>query len=315
MDSIGQDLNLHDVISNNPTLPLVSICCVTYNHEKYIRDAIEGFLLQKTTFPFEIIIHDDASVDNTQDIIREYEHKYPVIIKPIYQIENQWSKGVKPLLNYIWPRTCGKYIALCEGDDYWTDPLKLQQQVDILEHNQLYSMVYHNMLFKNEMDNSLKLSDWPQKPELSIRDLAERNYIYTASAVFRKSAFNVNSMPSNLPFGDYFIWLMVAKSGLIKYIDEPMGVYRIHEGGIWSTMNYYTRQAKTLMGKKILISYFKNDEIEELLIQSYIDLAFTAFFKFIKERKFFSSFYFLLCILGIRKGWIFLVKKILSKLG
>jgi len=107
--------------------PIVSICCITYNHEKYIRDAIEGFLMQKTLFPIEILIHGDASTDKTADIIKEYEVKYPDIIKPIYQTENQFSKGVSISATYQFPRARGKYIAICEGDDYWTDPHKLQK--------------------------------------------------------------------------------------------------------------------------------------------------------------------------------------------
>jgi glycosyltransferase involved in cell wall biosynthesis len=118
--------------------PLVSICCITYNHEKYIQQCLEGFLIQKTTFLFEILIHDDASTDRTADIIREYETKYPDIIKPIYQTENQYSKGVIVSAVYNWPRAKGKYIALCEGDDYWIDSYKLQKQVDFMEANPEY---------------------------------------------------------------------------------------------------------------------------------------------------------------------------------
>jgi glycosyltransferase involved in cell wall biosynthesis len=124
--------------------PLVSICCLTYNHEPYIRQCIEGFLIQKTTFPIEILIHDDASTDNTADIIREYEAKFPNIIKPIYQIENQYSKGVGVTRVFQFPRSKGKYIAMCEGDDYWIDPLKLQKQVDFLEQNPDYGLVHTN---------------------------------------------------------------------------------------------------------------------------------------------------------------------------
>lgn len=109
--------------------PIVSISCITYNHEDYIRDAIEGFLMQKTTFPVEILIHDDASTDKTADIIREYEKKYPHLIKPIYQTENQYSKGIGVSATYQYPRANGNYITLCEGDDYWTDPYMLQKQV------------------------------------------------------------------------------------------------------------------------------------------------------------------------------------------
>ena len=121
------------------TKPIVSICCITLHHEKYIRDAIEGFLMQKTSFPIEILIHDDASTDDTANIIREYEEKFPNIIKPIYQTENQYSKGISISATYQFPRALGKYIALCEGDDYWTDPLKLQKQVDFCNNENLIS--------------------------------------------------------------------------------------------------------------------------------------------------------------------------------
>ncbi len=117
--------------------PKVSICCVTYNQASYIKASLDSFLMQETNFDFEIIIHDDASTDGTSDIIREYEKKYPNIIKPQIQIENQWSKGVRGIFSrFTFPRSAGKYIALCEGDDYWTDPLKLQKQVDFLENNE-----------------------------------------------------------------------------------------------------------------------------------------------------------------------------------
>lgn len=109
------------------SIPLVSIDCITYNHENYIRDAIEGFLMQKATFPVEILINDDASTDNTANIIREYEKKYPQLFKPIYQIENQYSQKSVIITKNQNDRVRGKYIPKCEGDDYWTDPLKLQK--------------------------------------------------------------------------------------------------------------------------------------------------------------------------------------------
>ncbi len=119
--------------------PLVSICCITYNHEDFIRDAIEGFLMQKTSFPIEIIIHDDASTDNTANIIEEYANKYPDLFVTILQSENQWSKGGGSIYaRFVYPRARGKYIALCEGDDYWTDPLKLQKQVDFWKLTHTY---------------------------------------------------------------------------------------------------------------------------------------------------------------------------------
>jgi len=122
--------------------PFVSICCLAYNHEPYIRDCLDGFMIQQTNFDFEVLIHDDASTDKTAEIIREYEKKYPDIIKPIYQTENQYSKRVGITRVFQFPRARGKYIAMCEGDDYWTDPLKLQKQVDFLESNPDYGLVH-----------------------------------------------------------------------------------------------------------------------------------------------------------------------------
>ncbi len=124
---------------------LVSVICATYNHEKYIRQAIEGFVAQKTTFPFEIVIHDDASTDATAEIIREYEAKYPELIRPIYQKENLHSRKISraPYLEAV---VRGKYIALCEGDDYWTDPLKLEKQVRHMEENPACALCIHNSI-------------------------------------------------------------------------------------------------------------------------------------------------------------------------
>lgn len=114
---------------------MVSVICLVYNHEKFLKNTLDGFIMQKTDFNFEVIVHEDASTDHSADIIREYEKKYPMIIKPIYQTENQYSKKVGIVKNFIFPKTCGKYLAWCEGDDYWTDENKLQRQVDALENN------------------------------------------------------------------------------------------------------------------------------------------------------------------------------------
>lgn len=124
---------MNNKIDSPKELIMVSIKCLVYNHEKFIRETLEGFIMQKTNFRFEAIVHDDASTDNTANIIREYAEKYPGIIKPIYEIENQYSKKDSSLSRIINEACTGKYIAMCEGDDYWTDPYKLQKQVDFLE--------------------------------------------------------------------------------------------------------------------------------------------------------------------------------------
>ena len=141
----------------NGEIPLVSISCITYNHEPYIVQALNGFLMQKTSFPFEVLVHDDASTDRTADIIREYEKKFPKIIKPIYQKENQYSKGFTAVTaTWNFPRAQGKYIALCEGDDYWIDENKLQKQVDFLEKNPEYGMCYTNFNLVSEKSKNIK---------------------------------------------------------------------------------------------------------------------------------------------------------------
>lgn len=123
---------------------MVTIRCTTYNHELYIRQCLEGFIMQKTNFRFEAIVHDDASTDGTANIIREYAKKYPDIIKPIIETENQYSKLDGSIQRIMNEHIHGKYVAMCEGDDYWIDPLKLQKQVDFLESNSEYSMCAHN---------------------------------------------------------------------------------------------------------------------------------------------------------------------------
>ena len=127
------------------TTPLVTIRCITYNHEPYIRQCLEGFVMQKTNFLFEAIVHDDASTDGTAAIIREYAEKYPDIIKPIYETENQYSKRNGSLTRIMDAHMRGKYIAICEGDDYWIDPLKLQKQVDFMEGHPECGLCYTKM--------------------------------------------------------------------------------------------------------------------------------------------------------------------------
>lgn len=138
---------------------MVSIRCITYNHESYIRQCLEGFVMQKTNFRFEAIVHDDASTDGTADIIREYAEKYPGIIKPIFEIENQYSKHDGSISRIMHEHMRGKYIAMCEGDDYWIDSLKLQKQVDFLEINKDFFLVFSNRFIENSKGVFAEIND------------------------------------------------------------------------------------------------------------------------------------------------------------
>ena len=150
------------------TRPLmVTIQCITYNHEPYIRQCLEGFVMQKANFRFEAIIHDDASTDGTAAIVREYAEKYPDIIKPIFETENQYSKsgGFESLQKIMDDHTHGKYVAICEGDDYWIDSLKLQKQVDFLEDNPDYGMCYTDFDIQDDIRKEYIKSLFKNNPQ------------------------------------------------------------------------------------------------------------------------------------------------------
>lgn len=220
--------------------PLVSICCLAYNHESYIRECLDGFLMQETDFDFEILIHDDASTDKTADIIREYELKHPDIIKPIYQTENQYSKGVRPTFSYNIPRAKGIYIALCEGDDYWTDPLKLQKQVDLLEEHTDCSGCFTNANIINELDNS-KTIYVKRVKEGKVREktiILRGGGLYpTASLVFRKSDLKLDNF-SKYPAiaGDELLVFELSRKGSLYFLNEITCVYHIWKGGVYSSV-------------------------------------------------------------------------------
>ena len=225
---------------------LVSIHCAAYNHEKYIADAIEGFLMQKTNFKFEILIHDDASTDKTANIIRDYEKQYPDLIIPIYQKENQYSKG-KSITKFIMEKTKGKYIAQCEGDDYWTDPYKLQKQLDYMEKHPECSLCVHGGHIVNASENKI----------ISKHRISKRNKNFTVDEVIEGGGalFLTNSMfyPKKFeeirpeffeiaPVGDYPSAINLSLLGTVYYIDEFMSVYRTGVSNSWTARNASTRK-------------------------------------------------------------------------
>ena len=213
--------------------PLVSVCIITYNHGKFIVQAIEGVLMQQVNFDYEIIIADDCSTDATTDIIKTYQKKYPDKIKLILQKAN-----VGPYQNWVdlLAAPVGKYIAYFEGDDYWIDALKLQKQVDFLEANNDFNICFHSV---KVLDNNFLRDDWITKvpKEISdINDLIEHgNFIHTPSVVFRSANLVLPPSFSYSPIGDYFLYILLTQDGgKIKFIDEKMAVYR-YGVGIHST--------------------------------------------------------------------------------
>jgi len=241
---------------NQGDKPLVSVSCITYNHEKYIDDAIEGFLIQETDFPFEILIHDDASTDNTANIVCTYVEKYPNIIKPIFQTENQYSKGVKINPEFNFPRAKGKYIALCEGDDYWTDPKKLQIQVAFLEENPDYVITYtaveafdENGVIETYVGGALN--------DLNEEQLKKAYPINTLTTCFRNEISKYPNEFSIAKLGDLTLWSLLGAYGKGKFISEIRPcAYRVHDGGIFSKKSLTDKRCMRLKTYTALMLYY-----------------------------------------------------------
>ena len=214
--------------------PLVSIFCLTYNHAPYIRQCLDGFLMQKANFAYEVIINDDASTDGTTEIIKEYESKHPEIVKPIYHEENLYSKGERGFWNkYCLPRAQGEYIALCDGDDYWIDSYKLQKQVEFLEANPEYVLVYTNVEkvnLKSEkiLRNSLKGFSGNITRYLFYRG----NPVITATVCYRRKYLldyqnEIRKIPFKMKMGDLPLWIYLSLQGKFKYMDDKTTAYRV----------------------------------------------------------------------------------------
>lgn len=217
----------------------VSVVCNAYNHGKYIRETLESFVSQKTDFSFEVLVHDDASPDNTADIIREYEQKYPHIIKPICQTENQYSKGVGITRIYQIPRVRGKYVALCEGDDYWTDPLKLQKQYDFLEAHPEYALCACSTVWVDmETGKSTGRCRTEQDRDISLEEiiLETKGRIFQyATIMVRASVFcGMPEWTRHFGVGDTPLAIYAATCGKVHMLSDTMAVYRNHAAGSWT---------------------------------------------------------------------------------
>jgi len=250
--------------------PTVSICCITYNQEKFLRKTLDSFIMQETDFSYEVLINDDKSTDNTPKIIKEYVKKYPDIIKPVFN-----KKNLGAVKNFFtnFERSTGKFVAICEGDDYWTDPKKLQKQVDFLKKNQKYSICFHSVKVHHD---GIKKEDYifPRKRfNLTVNELLKRNFIQTNSVMYRRQKKYNLSTADFLP-GDWYLHIYHAKFGEIGFIDEVMSVYNRHVDGIWSdTMNnkkkFWTNTADLYMTFFTeVLKLFPNDKEKQNIIKT-----------------------------------------------
>lgn len=273
----------------------VSIIVNTYNHEKFIADTLNGIVIQKVNFPFEVLIHDDASNDNTVEIIKDYISKYSHIdFKPIFQTVNQYSQNIKIGRTFQYPRTKGKYIAICEGDDYWTDPLKLQKQVDFLEGNPEYVLCFHNcILLRDDKFTETILDKYDYKSNQEIPPMEFQNWIaQTATIVYRNNPKIPKLLSSfnHVVFGDVLFRRVIVDFGKVYLINEVMSVYRKHEMGITNRrFSNNKRDLKKIEQFKEMYSYFGDRWLKQPIAKSY----YFIFKRLLKERKIFSALKYL----------------------
>jgi glycosyltransferase involved in cell wall biosynthesis len=270
---------------------MVSIQCLAYNHEKYIRQCLEGIVSQKTTFKFEAIVHDDASTDNTAKIIHEFEEKYPDIIKPIFEDNNLFQRDIIALRKKMDSAVNGKYISICECDDYWIDENKLQKQVDFLENHKEYSMCFHNALEHYE-DNSQEdhLFSHIEDRDYSGLELFETWQVPTASVMVKKDVFDSDIYKMllygrDLVFTDIILFLTASKLGKIRGMSDIMSVYRRQSTGV---------TAKAYFGKESTQIQLANEflELADIFGKEYRPQA----------EKNYSQKYFTLFLLSREKG-------------
>lgn len=251
---------------------MVTIRCLTYNHEPYIRQCLEGFVIQKTNFPFEAIVHDDASTDGTAAIIREYAKKYPDIIKPIFETVNQYSKQDGSLKRILDTHTHGKYVAMCEGDDYWTDPYKLQKQVDFLESHPDYVMCSHR--FDRYFEDEHRLVKDPDETfDGAVYDL--RNLIggkwltQTLTVMYRRSALDLKEYESYGMSMDIILLYALLKKGKGYCFPEVMGVYRYHRGGVWSEVSQNQRRLVEFKARLAIYNVEQSDDAAMFILYQF----------------------------------------------
>ena len=250
-------------MGNTPVM--VSVLCTTYNQESYIRKCLESLVGQETDFAYEILVHDDASTDRTADIIREFENAYPDKIRPIYQTVNQYSQGINIIDTILTPQAKGRYIAICEGDDYWTDPYKLQKQFDALEAHPEVDMCAHGaVLVKEDTEEVLREirpSDCDRVLTTEEVILGDGGYLATNSLFYRVDlAKNSVTFCKLFPL-DYSLQIMGSLRGGIWYLAESMSAYRYMAKGSW------TASTKDSLAKRIAAQEF----VQKMLLQADID--------------------------------------------
>lgn len=219
--------------------PLVTVLCLTYNQAGLIRDALEGFVAQRAPFRFEVLVHDDASTDGTAEIVREYQARYPELIRGVFQTENQTSKGIAVSRAFLYPLIRGRFVALCEGDDWWTDPDKLCKQVEALRAHPEADICAHRTLCLRDGQphgyQAPRLRDCVIPAEEVI--LGGGNFVATSSLMCRREAYMRQTPMRDVLVNDYVLQIQGSLRGGMVYLDDCMSVYRTGIPGSWTSLN------------------------------------------------------------------------------
>ena len=251
----------------------VSVCMLTYGHENYIRQAIEGVLMQECNFQVELIIANDCSPDNTYVVIQDILNNHPKS-HWIRYIQHKENKGMMTNFIYALQQCKGKYIALCEGDDFWTYSLKLQKQIDFLEANPNYVLSFHRIKIL-QMNGELVPDFITKVPEnYQTQETLARlgNYIHTPSVVFKNI---IKSFPPEFelsPIGDYFLYMLLSEHGELKCFEEEMAVYRVGIG-VFSSQTDIKIQWMIIKQYACMLSYFNNEKINKIILKRNLDIV------------------------------------------
>ena len=234
----------------------ISVVCITYNHKNLIRQALDGFIMQKTDFPFEVIVHDDASADGTADIVREYAEKYPQLIKAICQKENVYSKGVSPIREYALPLAKGEYIALCEGDDYWTDENKLQIQYNYMKSHPECALCAHQAtLYDCEKNIERNHNADTEDRFFTVEDIIKGSggVFATAAVLFKKIVYtDIPECLNAKGFGDFQLFLSAALHGTVYYMARNMATYNFGVSGSWTRRIMFQKEKNIEHCKEVI---------------------------------------------------------------
>lgn len=294
---------IRNILPNSTEPIVVSIIIITYNHQEYIEEAINGVLNQKVSFNIEILIHDDASTDNTIKIINQFKVKYPHLITLIKQEENQYSKNRKPW-EFVYYKAKGKYIALCEGDDYWISPLKIEKQVQIINKDPKISMVFTARKTKDQI-NDTQSTQSSTKSYFTLKDINSNFVPYTQTSLFKnnQNLIQFRNKHNHHPSGDQLNGLYAALYGQIYYLNEVTAVYRLTGKGMYSSridnheksIQLYKNFSEILkeekafnylyfqigMGRKLLTSYGLKGSFTKCRVLTKLEILISIFIYYI----------------------------------